>query len=70
MFFASDNWAGAHPKIAASLSSHAAGFAEAYDGPGTETKISSNVVSDEKWQELLKEAEEQKERQKAFECTE
>ncbi len=30
MFFASDNWAGAHPKIAASLSSHAAGFAEAY----------------------------------------
>ena len=30
MFFASDNWAGAHPKIAASLSSHAAGFAPAY----------------------------------------
>lgn len=30
MFFASDNWAGAHPKIAASLSTHATGFAEAY----------------------------------------
>jgi threonine aldolase len=30
MFFASDNWAGAHPRIAASLSAHASGFAEAY----------------------------------------
>jgi threonine aldolase len=30
MFFASDNWAGAHPRIAASLSTHASGFAEAY----------------------------------------
>ena len=30
MFFASDNWAGAHPEIAASLSHHAAGFAAAY----------------------------------------
>lgn len=30
MFFASDNWAGAHPAIAASLSTHAAGFAQAY----------------------------------------
>jgi threonine aldolase len=30
MFFASDNWAGAHPKIAASLSANAAGFAEPY----------------------------------------
>lgn len=30
MFFASDNWAGAHPKIAENLSRHAAGFASAY----------------------------------------
>ncbi len=30
IFLASDNWAGAHPKIAAGLSHHAAGFAEAY----------------------------------------
>lgn len=30
MIFASDNWAGAHPKIAESLSRHAAGFAAAY----------------------------------------
>ena len=30
MFFASDNWAGAHPKIAENLTRHAAGFAAAY----------------------------------------
>ncbi|WP_457302160.1 threonine aldolase family protein, partial [Phyllobacterium sp. P5_D12] len=30
MHFASDNWAGAHPKIAESLSKHADGFAAAY----------------------------------------
>lgn len=30
MFFASDNWAGAHPKIAAALSAGASGFASAY----------------------------------------
>lgn len=30
MHFASDNWAGAHPAIAASLSEHAKGFASAY----------------------------------------
>ncbi len=30
MFFASDNWAGAHPAIAAGLSAHAAGFSAAY----------------------------------------
>jgi threonine aldolase len=30
MFFASDNWAGAHRKIAESLSANATGFAEAY----------------------------------------
>ncbi|WP_315925359.1 low specificity L-threonine aldolase [Mesorhizobium sp. SP-1A] len=34
MFFASDNWAGAHPAIAASLSDSAAGFCPAYgEGP-------------------------------------
>ncbi len=30
MFFASDNWAGAHPKIAAGLAANAAGFSTAY----------------------------------------
>ena len=30
MNFASDNWAGAHPAVAASLSAHASGFAAAY----------------------------------------
>ena len=30
MFFASDNWAGAHPKIAESLALEAAGYAAAY----------------------------------------
>jgi len=34
MFFASDNWAGAHPAIAAGLSAHAGGFSAAY-GDGT-----------------------------------
>ena len=34
MNFASDNWAGAHPSIAAGLSAHAGGFSTAYgDGP-------------------------------------
>ena len=30
MIFASDNWAGAHPKIAAALATHAGGFVHAY----------------------------------------
>lgn len=30
MHFASDNWAGAHPKVAENLSRHASGFASAY----------------------------------------
>ena len=30
MFFASDNWAGAHPKIAAGLAAHTGGFSTAY----------------------------------------
>ena len=34
MHFASDNWAGAHPKIAENLNKHASGFAGAY---GTST---------------------------------
>lgn len=34
MIFASDNWAGAHPSIAAGLSAHAGGFSTAY-GDGT-----------------------------------
>jgi len=30
MHFASDNWAGAHPKVSAGLAAHASGFASAY----------------------------------------
>ena len=30
MIFASDNWAGAHPKVTAALATHGAGFATAY----------------------------------------
>jgi invasion protein IalB len=58
----------AHGKISLSLS--LAGFAEAYDGPGTEPRAVVETVTDEKMKELLKQAEEQKERQKALECKE
>ena len=39
MIFASDNWAGAHPKIAASVSAHASGFDPAYGSGGLDTKV-------------------------------
>ena len=39
MYFASDNWAGAHPAIAASLSRHAEGFAAAYGASELDRKI-------------------------------
>lgn len=39
MHFASDNWAGAHPKIAESLSTHAAGFAEAYGASELDKRV-------------------------------
>ena len=39
MYFASDNWAGAHPAIAASLSRHAEGFAAAYGASELDKKI-------------------------------
>jgi threonine aldolase len=39
MFFASDNWAGAHPKVAASLASHAAGFEPAYGSGALDQKV-------------------------------
>jgi threonine aldolase len=41
MFFASDNWAGAHPKIAASLSVNAAGFQPAYGGGDMDVAINA-----------------------------
>jgi len=37
--FASDNWAGAHPKIAESLSLHAAGFAAAYGASELDKRV-------------------------------
>lgn len=37
--FASDNWAGAHPKIAESLSLHAAGFAAAYGASEIDKRV-------------------------------
>ncbi len=39
MFFASDNWAGAHPKIAAGLSSHTSGFEPAYGNGSLDAKV-------------------------------
>ncbi|NKW10555.1 low specificity L-threonine aldolase [Ochrobactrum tritici] len=39
MHFASDNWAGAHPKIAESLSLHAAGFAAAYGASEIDKRV-------------------------------
>jgi threonine aldolase len=44
MFFASDNWAGVHPKIAAGLSSNASGFDPAYGG-GTLDKAVTETFS-------------------------
>ncbi|UJW74644.1 threonine aldolase family protein [Rhizobium sp. SL42] len=39
MFFASDNWSGAHPKIAESLTKQAAGFASAYGSSELDKRI-------------------------------
>jgi threonine aldolase len=39
VFFASDNWAGAHPRIAAGLSSHASGFEPAYGSGSLDAKV-------------------------------
>ncbi len=39
MYFSSDNWAGAHPKIAESLSRHASGFSVAYGESALDKKI-------------------------------
>ncbi|SOC84624.1 L-threonine aldolase [Ensifer adhaerens] len=39
MFFASDNWAGAHPKIAERLTTEAGGFASAYGTSALDKKV-------------------------------
>ncbi|HVW56074.1 MAG TPA: low specificity L-threonine aldolase, partial [Rhizobiaceae bacterium] len=39
MHFASDNWAGAHPRIAESLAAHASGFAPAYGASDLDRKV-------------------------------
>ncbi|WP_417435590.1 threonine aldolase family protein [Hoeflea sp.] len=39
MIFTSDNWAGAHPAIAASLSAHSTGFAPAYGASDLDRKV-------------------------------
>jgi threonine aldolase len=39
MHFASDNWAGAHPKIAESLAAHAGGFSPAYGTGDLDRKV-------------------------------
>src|SRR5690606_5463283 len=39
MNFASDNWAGAHPAVAAALSAQAAGFAAAYGASELDRKV-------------------------------
>jgi invasion protein IalB len=58
----------AHQKISLSLS--LAGFAKAYDGPGTEPKV-YEIVTSEKSKELMqREEEEEKARQKVLQCKE
>jgi threonine aldolase len=39
MFFASDNWAGAHPAVAAALAAHAGGFAAAYGASPLDAEV-------------------------------
>ena len=39
MIFASDNWAGAHPKVAASLAAHSTGFTSAYGSSDLDRKV-------------------------------
>jgi len=39
LHFASDNWAGAHPKIAESLSTHASGFAASYGASELDKRV-------------------------------
>lgn len=39
MIFASDNWAGAHPKVTASMAAHSAGFATAYGASDLDKKV-------------------------------
>jgi invasion protein IalB len=58
----------AHQKISLSLS--LAGFAKAYDGPRTEPKMREEILTDEKWKELMQREEEEKPRQKALQCKE
>ncbi|QLF68123.1 low specificity L-threonine aldolase [Peteryoungia desertarenae] len=45
MFFASDNWAGVHPKIAESLTSHASGYASAYGTSDQDKRIEEHFNS-------------------------
>src|SRR4051812_13695941 len=39
MIFASDNWAGAHPKVSASLAAHSAGFSRGYGDSDLDRKV-------------------------------
>jgi threonine aldolase len=41
MIFASDNWAGAHPKVTASLARHSAGFSSGYGNSGLDKKVTA-----------------------------
>ena len=41
LIFASDNWAGAHPKIAENLAKHASGLAAAYGGSDLDRKVAN-----------------------------
>jgi Invasion associated locus B (IalB) protein len=54
-----------HTKIGISLS--LAGFAEAFDGPGTEPKVREEIISREEMQEMMRREEEEK---RATECRE
>ena len=39
MIFASDNWAGAHPKVSAALATHSAGFSRGYGDSDLDRKV-------------------------------
>src|SRR5689334_13255994 len=39
MIFASDNWAGAHPKVSAALAAHSTGFSRGYGDSDLDRKV-------------------------------
>ena len=46
MIFASDNWAGAHPKVTAALATHGSGFATAYGDSDLDKAVALKIQRD------------------------